>query len=567
MRRLLAILSVPSMIAIMCAVSHSSEPASSKQRFDSVVTNLDIGGDILVVANLEGTVQGLVSNITQIVTAFAPSGQDSVEFQRTFNKIPGFLQRNGFFALQGFGLSVVPRADGLNSVKVFLARDRAAAGSPLWLGFVGGQPKIPTCTGFIPADTVLARTGTGELAQLWKLIRSGVAEFASPDGNAAFDRTMSNLSTNMGVSIDKVLESVNGEGFFSLQLSRTNTIEMGGPSTSIPSPSILVCMAVKDDTLIKAIEQPLSRVKMPIVRTQSESTVVSTINLPMRTPFPFHPSYAMCSNFFLLGSTPEVVSDAIRAFKSNNGLVATPEYKKAFVGMPTSNNGIFYQSPRFMKALLDLQTATLGGGKGDGSQQAAMQSLFGVKGEMQSAFVIQNRPDGVLTTGITASGGKEMLGAILIAPIGLMAGIAIPSFMNARTVSSQNACINNLRQIDAAKEQWALEARKKDGDQVDIQGISKYIKGNKIPTCPQGGTYKINAIGTNPECDFPGHHLQSQTDMPPTNATTPLMIHEVQPNEDLAKIGMMYGTSVEKIMTANGMTSKTVRPGQRIKIP
>jgi hypothetical protein len=100
-----------------------------------------------------------------------------------------------------------------------------------------------------------------------------------------------------------------------------------------------------------------------------------------------------------------------------------------------------------------------------------------------------------------------MVGTILIAPIGLMAGIALPSFMNARTVSSHNSCINNLRQIDAAKEQWALEAGKKNGDEASIPGISQYIKGNKLPVCPQGGTYKVNAIGANPECSFPGHQL------------------------------------------------------------
>ncbi|MCG2658750.1 MAG: prepilin-type N-terminal cleavage/methylation domain-containing protein, partial [Kiritimatiellae bacterium] len=46
---------------------------------------------------------------------------------------------------------------------------------------------------------------------------------------------------------------------------------------------------------------------------------------------------------------------------------------------------------------------------------------------------------------------------IVVAIIGLLAAIAIPSFMRARTTSQQNACINNLRQIEAAKDQYALE--------------------------------------------------------------------------------------------------------------
>jgi hypothetical protein len=49
---------------------------------------------------------------------------------------------------------------------------------------------------------------------------------------------------------------------------------------------------------------------------------------------------------------------------------------------------------------------------------------------------------------------------IVVAIIGLLAAIAIPNFVKARTTSQQNACINNLRLIDASKQQWALEQKK-----------------------------------------------------------------------------------------------------------
>ncbi len=48
---------------------------------------------------------------------------------------------------------------------------------------------------------------------------------------------------------------------------------------------------------------------------------------------------------------------------------------------------------------------------------------------------------------------------IVVAIIGLLAAIAIPNFIKARATSQANACINNLRQIDAAKQQWALETQ------------------------------------------------------------------------------------------------------------
>ncbi len=90
---------------------------------------------------------------------------------------------------------------------------------------------------------------------------------------------------------------------------------------------------------------------------------------------------------------------------------------------------------------------------------------------------------------------------IVVAIIGLLAAIAIPSFMKARTQSQQNACINNLRQIEAAKEQWALEKRKAQGTTATTAEVMEYIKNPSSSTnCPSGGTIAYGFIGTNCTC-------------------------------------------------------------------
>lgn len=80
---------------------------------------------------------------------------------------------------------------------------------------------------------------------------------------------------------------------------------------------------------------------------------------------------------------------------------------------------------------------------------------------------------------------------IVVAIIGLLAAIAIPNFVKARNTAQANACINNMRQIDSAIQQWALENGKKDSDTVQGDDIKDYIKGKKVPECPAGGTYSI----------------------------------------------------------------------------
>jgi prepilin-type N-terminal cleavage/methylation domain-containing protein len=87
---------------------------------------------------------------------------------------------------------------------------------------------------------------------------------------------------------------------------------------------------------------------------------------------------------------------------------------------------------------------------------------------------------------------------IVVAIIGLLAAIAIPSFMKARTTSQQKACINNLRQIEAGKEQWALAEKQAQGADPDDAAINVYMKAT--PTCPAGGSYNYNVIGTDATC-------------------------------------------------------------------
>ena len=94
---------------------------------------------------------------------------------------------------------------------------------------------------------------------------------------------------------------------------------------------------------------------------------------------------------------------------------------------------------------------------------------------------------------------------IVVAIIGLLAAIAIPSFVKARTTAQKNACINNLRQIDAGKEQWALATGATTGE-VNEAGVNEYIK-DGTPECPANGTYNYEDLGTDPTCTITDHAL------------------------------------------------------------
>jgi hypothetical protein len=77
-------------------------------------------------------------------------------------------------------------------------------------------------------------------------------------------------------------------------------------------------------------------------------------------------------------------------------------------------------------------------------------------------------------------------------------------------MQNDNACINNLRLIDAAKQQWALEFRKQTTDTPAMEDLKPYIgrgPNGEMPTCPDGGTYTIGTVGEKPTCSNPAHVL------------------------------------------------------------
>src|SRR5208337_2286565 len=98
---------------------------------------------------------------------------------------------------------------------------------------------------------------------------------------------------------------------------------------------------------------------------------------------------------------------------------------------------------------------------------------------------------------------------IVVAIIGLLAAIAIPNFVKARTTSQQNACINNLRLIDSSKQQWALEQKKQSSDTPQGSDLQPYLgrgSAGELPSCPVDSqnsfatSYTANNVGTPPVC-------------------------------------------------------------------
>jgi len=91
-----------------------------------------------------------------------------------------------------------------------------------------------------------------------------------------------------------------------------------------------------------------------------------------------------------------------------------------------------------------------------------------------------------------------------MAVIPMVMAIAVPNFIKARETAQTTVCIANLREIDAAKQQWADQNKKQPTDIPTLSELAPYLKG-RLLKCPAGGVYNVNAVAEHSTCSIPKH--------------------------------------------------------------
>jgi hypothetical protein len=170
------------------------------------------------------------------------------------------------------------------------------------------------------------------------------------------------------------------------------------------------------------------------------------------------------------------------------------------------------QTTKFIAGIGCLLLALLFGLYGLGDSGLGF-ALCGVGFAVVGCLLIRKRASSI------SKKGRGLVALILFLLGGFTILIAIPDFVRAEYESAQNSCVNNLRQLQAAKEEWALETGRTNGTIVTANDITPYVqldsKGN-LPRCPEGGTYIFGRVGEDVRCfigtsDWPNEHVLNET--------------------------------------------------------
>ncbi|HUB86600.1 MAG TPA: hypothetical protein VMB22_01820 [Verrucomicrobiae bacterium] len=483
---------------------------ATKTSFNEVTSQLDAGGDFYLYLGTAQWLDGLSDKVARWQQMFESmpdmSSEDRDNVDKVFGIVTHLIKDSGIEDVTGVGMSSVEIEPGLYRNKVLLHHYQGKGSGFLWK-LSGQQPHALTGLDLLPSDTALAIFSDLDAPMLWSVVQNEVDESGFPQAQQMLQQVPDEFEQQTQIKWDDFLNSLGGEFGLVLTLDDDNQISIPTPSgpLEIPEPGLLLVIKVNNDMIFNQIDRQLKQ-NSQVISVDNGGLKMRTMPMPPILPINLRPTAASGGGYLFIASSDALVEEAMAVKNGQKpGLKSTDEFKRLSQNIPDQGNQFVFVSERFSKAMQDIQKQAMSASGGTDSAKAQwLQSLFTQKPAFAYSVGI-NTDQGDLTVGNSSQSYSTIVAILPAAAAGMMAAIAIPNFEHARETAQRNACINNLRQLDAAKQQWALENGKKGTDIPTKEDLLPYLR--SWPVCPAGGTYTIGAVDEPPTCSIPGHEL------------------------------------------------------------
>ncbi len=498
------------------AQGSTSFTSVEKTSFNEVTSQLDPGGEFYLYLGTAQWLDGLSGKLSGWQEKFDTmpdmSADDVGNVDKAFNVVTNLIKDSGIEDISGLGLSSVEIEKGVYRNKSILHHYQGKGDGFLWQ-CLGKQPHPLAGLDYLPDNTALALFSDADLPLVWSTVQHEVSNSGIPQAQQWIQSVPDQFEKATDLKWDEFLKSLGGEFGVVLTLDASNNIPIPVPPSTtlqIPAPGLMFVLKVNDDTIFNRIDKELKK-NPQVVAVDKGDFKMRTMPLPLPLPIQLSPSVASSGGYLFIASSDALINDAM-AVKSGQkpGLKSTDEFKHLSQNIPEQGNQFVFVSKLFGQTLYDVQQQTIASSAG--RKQASAQWIQSLM-QRRAAFaysVGMTTPEGFVCVG----NGSQSYANVALVPVvavpAMLAGIAVPNFVKARQTSQENACINNLRQIDAAKQEWALEKNKTPTDVPTWNDLAPYLRGPVPLKCPAGGTYTINAVNQPPTCSVPGHQLPQQ---------------------------------------------------------
>lgn len=431
---------------------------------------------------------------------------------QVMERLKSLPERLGLDEILVMGTSTVKRPEGGYLSKQVVQKKTEATG---WMWDLPGEPTdVATLAKQLPATTVLLAHYSLNTPVVYREIQTEVEAF--PEAAEKFQKGEAFLE-EIGFPQEEVLNSFHQGITLGLTLNDQTSwvIPIAGNTFRIPETGLILMLPDEDSILLSYIlEQLKNNVPIPVMQNEVSGIPVNFLPLPLPVSTVVSLQIAHVEGKTLLATSPSLMqelisrSDATRDTPLLDVLSGIENTQASYALIGHSRLGEVYQeilaqmkstladknAHRMTVPMIDFYSGMLA--------NFPQVNLYRSEGDLNISEMIHLHPLSPQYAN-NSSLTIPMVG-------GLMAAIAVPSFQRARMAAraprgraAELACKNNLRILESAKDQWAIENGVASGARVNDRDIEEYIK-NGIPQCPVGGTYTLKFVNSLPSCSIHG---------------------------------------------------------------
>jgi len=507
-------------------VPAGQKKAAIQNSFWSVNQQLDQGGNFYLYMSTEQVLSKLDEFLDGISAVADAAGTQLGEMERQQMTMAMDMGRTayeqiGIRDISGFGMSSFAVDKNLNR-NVMVLHHYPEKKDGLFWKIMGAQAHEQQILKMLPADTVVAVQADLDLVTGFDWLRKFITDTAPPDIVAEFARGLAEM--NQAVGFEDLFRSTDGEMGLFVTLNDAKRIPIPLPpdapqglNLDIAEPAIAITLKVKDEQLMGFIMQMLQNPELAEMLSQSKEGDVTLHTLtPPELPLPIDlsPTLMKAGDYIILTTSQKLAKDilAVKAGK-NEGLAGTTEFKQLAGEMDLKGNQLHFVSSRMGKEFGKLQKLVMSAAEeqakaGDPAEQKVfemMKKFSGMDGEPAGQLAVMRvTPEGIVMESHSSGDAMGSAGLLMVGGAGIGAAMALPAVAQAKSRAQDVQCRNNLRQIEFAISQWALEKRKADGTQVKLGDLAEHFEG-RAPMCAGGGEYILTTVGKKPRCTLHSH--------------------------------------------------------------